>query len=89
MPMYTPATINAFSGESRNAIATAGTALSKGPTVGMNSNSPARRPSAKAALTFRMSRAMVVTVPIAAMAMSCVTSHLRNTIAIRSITSAP
>ena len=46
------------------------------------------RPSTKAAFTCRMSSAMVLTLPITAIAMSWVTSHLRSTTATRSITCA-
>ena len=43
-------TMSAFDGESRKAIATAIAPLMIGPSVGMNSSSPAMSASAKAAL---------------------------------------
>ena len=61
-------------------------ALSTGPTVGMNSSSPAMNPRAKAAFTSSSSSTTYDTVPIATMATSCVTSHLRSTFEISAST---
>src|SRR5207253_703195 len=63
-------------------IAMAGTALRIGPTVGMNSRSPAMKPRAKAAFTPRTSISIVVTTPMTTIAMSWTTSHSRSTVAI-------
>jgi hypothetical protein len=87
IPQYAATTASAFSGPSTKPMAMAGMALRSGPTVGTNSSSPAMKPSANAAFTFSSSMATVVTPPITAMAMSCVTSHFRSTVAISVSTS--
>jgi hypothetical protein len=68
-------------------MAIAGTALRIGPIVGMNSRSPAMTPSANGAFTRRMRSTTVLTMPMVSIAMSCVMSHLRSTVAIALSTS--
>ncbi|PHX65445.1 MAG: hypothetical protein CK550_04760 [Gemmatimonadetes bacterium] len=63
-------------------MSTAGTALSTGPTVGMNSHNPAMNASANGAFTPSSSNTIILTTPITTIAIICVTSHLRSTVAI-------